>query len=166
MIIISGGQTGADIAGLKVAKKLGIPTSGYAASNFMTELGPNPELASYDLIDEGLSFRQRTILNCSLADITLMFVFDDSSPGSRIVKLNCKKIKIIKLNSLRKIEIQKPKIHFDLEIKKIISNFDLEAGMVVNIAGNRESYNPGHVERLTSLILNAALAPFAEGGTS
>lgn len=164
MILISGGQTGADIAGLRVASSLGIPTSGYAASNFMTELGPYPDLAGYGLIDEGLSFKQRTILNCSISDITLMFVFDVTSSGSKIVKQNCKNLKIINLNSIRKIETQKPKIHFELEIKKIISNFDLEEGMIINIAGNRESCNPGHVERLTSLILQAALAPFADRG--
>jgi hydroxymethylpyrimidine pyrophosphatase-like HAD family hydrolase len=39
MIIISGGQTGADIAGLKVAKQLNFKTGGFAAKNFMTENG-------------------------------------------------------------------------------------------------------------------------------
>lgn len=69
MIIISGGQTGADIAGLKVAKQLNFKTGGFAAKNFMTENGPNPKLAEYNLIDEGLSYRERTELNCKIAKL-------------------------------------------------------------------------------------------------
>jgi len=41
--VISGGQTGADIAGLKAAKAFGIPTGGYMTSGFRTLDGYKPE---------------------------------------------------------------------------------------------------------------------------
>ena len=44
--IISGGQTGADQAGLAVAKRLGIPTGGFVPKGFLTEAGPRPDLAA------------------------------------------------------------------------------------------------------------------------
>lgn len=166
MIIISGGQTGADIAGLKIASLLGIPTTGYAARNFMTENGPDESLAKYFLIDEKLSYPQRTILNCTVADLTLLFVFDETSPGSKIVKKHAKKLKIINLFKLRKIELEKPDFCLRIEIEKIASQFELSNNMIVNIAGNRESFSPGHVERLTSMVLVEALNPFRQCGHS
>ncbi len=40
--IISGGQTGADQAGLMVAHRLGLKRGGTAPPGFMTEEGPKP----------------------------------------------------------------------------------------------------------------------------
>ncbi len=51
--IISGGQTGADQAGLYVGKMLGLKTGGVAPPHFMTHEGPNPELLrdEYGLVE-------------------------------------------------------------------------------------------------------------------
>ena len=43
--VISGGQTGADQAGLAVAKRLGIPTGGCMPKGWLTEAGPRPDFA-------------------------------------------------------------------------------------------------------------------------
>lgn len=57
--VISGGQDGADQAGLYAAQILSIPTGGWAAKNFMTESGPRPDLAElFGLIDVGLTYDQ------------------------------------------------------------------------------------------------------------
>ena len=49
--IISGGQTGADQAGLAVAKRLGIPAGGFLPKGFLTEAGPRHDLAAeYGLV--------------------------------------------------------------------------------------------------------------------
>jgi hypothetical protein len=42
--IISGGQTGADQAGLAVAKRLGISTGGFMPKGLLTAAGPQPDL--------------------------------------------------------------------------------------------------------------------------
>jgi hypothetical protein len=44
--IISGGQTGADRAGLEAAKHLGLKTGGFAPHGYMTEDGPKPDLGT------------------------------------------------------------------------------------------------------------------------
>ena len=43
--VIAGGQTGADQAGFAVAKRLGIPTGGYMPKDWLTDEGPQPNLA-------------------------------------------------------------------------------------------------------------------------
>src|SRR4026209_2505006 len=73
--IISGGQTGADIAGLKAAVLLGIPTGGFAAKGYRTENGLNPELGTlYGLVDTGVyNYLHRTELNVHRSDGTVLF---------------------------------------------------------------------------------------------
>lgn len=44
--IISGGQTGADIAALKAARQVGLSTGGWAPRGFQTNLGPDPTLGT------------------------------------------------------------------------------------------------------------------------
>ena len=43
--IISGGQSGADQAGWRAARRLGLPTGGWMPRGFLTEDGPRPEFA-------------------------------------------------------------------------------------------------------------------------
>ena len=47
MIIISGGQTGADQAGIAAAVKHGLDVDGWAPKNWMTEDGPDPQLSKW-----------------------------------------------------------------------------------------------------------------------
>lgn len=44
--VISGGQTGADRAGLEVAHKLGLETGGWAPSGYVTSLGRDRSLGT------------------------------------------------------------------------------------------------------------------------
>jgi Circularly permutated YpsA SLOG family len=44
--IISGGRTGANQAGWRVAPAFGIPTGGWMPHGFLTEDGPRPEFAN------------------------------------------------------------------------------------------------------------------------
>lgn len=53
--IISGGQTGADIAGLRWARKNGVPTGGYIPKGFRTESGYKTEYAT-KITDNWFSF--------------------------------------------------------------------------------------------------------------
>ena len=43
--VISGGQTGADQAGWRAARAVGIPTGGWMPLGFLTEDSPRPEFA-------------------------------------------------------------------------------------------------------------------------
>ena len=50
--VISGGQTGADEAGLFAAKEFGIKTGGWMPRKFLNERGENPEYAELYGIQE------------------------------------------------------------------------------------------------------------------
>ena len=68
--VISGGQTGADRAGLEAAKKAGIETGGYCPKDYLTEKGPDKSLKGFGLIEtETREYTERTELNLSLIHI-------------------------------------------------------------------------------------------------
>lgn len=81
--IISGGQIGADQAGLRVGRALGIPTGGWAPKDFMTLGGPDPDLKiAYGLIElSEPGYKPRTFANVYNADATVRFAFNFNSPG-------------------------------------------------------------------------------------
>lgn len=89
--IISGGQTGIDQLGLKVAKELGIPTGGTAPKGFRTELGPYPSLGEdYGLVESAFSdYGPRTLQNVLDSDGTVLFG-EMGSTGSRLTISLCK----------------------------------------------------------------------------
>lgn len=81
--ICSGGQYGADIAGLKVAMDLGIPTFGMVPHGWKTKFGPRPSLKKLGLIEHPTSesYVPRTKWNVKNSDATLRFAFNHNSPG-------------------------------------------------------------------------------------
>lgn len=88
--VISGGQTGADQAGLMAAHKIGLETGGTAPSNFYTENGPNPLLELLGLKAEG-DYRQRTIKNVKDSDGTVLITITANSPGSVLTRNEAKR---------------------------------------------------------------------------
>ncbi|MEM9947879.1 MAG: putative molybdenum carrier protein [Cyanobacteria bacterium P01_D01_bin.36] len=87
--IISGGQNGVDLTGLKAAKHLGIETGGTAPNgwrvcNLDGSNGTNPELATYGLVESGYrSYPVRTVENIKNSDGTVLFGNVNSS-GSKL----------------------------------------------------------------------------------
>lgn len=141
--IISGGQTGADQAGLKAAKHLVIITGGCAPRDYRTDTGNNPGLLkdTYKLAEHSsYDYPPRTRLNIEEADGTIIFAFNTRSPGTRLTIKIC-------------YNLAKPCYLVDLNIPvniKLIINWlkkhDIE---VLNVAGNRERSHPGiHDETL------------------
>lgn len=83
MKIISGGQTGVDMAALEFARANGVSYGGWVPKGRLNELGRIPcvfenlaETRSEDVIE-------RTRLNVASADATLVFVDGSSSPGTQ-----------------------------------------------------------------------------------
>jgi hypothetical protein len=60
-LVITGGHTGADQAGLRAARACGIPTGGWVPRGWLTEAGPAPWLADWGLIEcqEGETVAER-----------------------------------------------------------------------------------------------------------
>jgi len=124
--IISGGQTGADEAGLKAAKRLGLRTGGWIPKGFKTEDGDKPSLqVHYGLEEtESTSYKPRTLLNVRHSEGTIIFA-EKESIGSILTQNYCRK--------LSKPYWINPNVS---DIRMFISEHEIE---VLNIAGNRES---------------------------
>jgi hypothetical protein len=142
MTIISGGQTGVDRAAHDIALKLGFKCAGFCPKGRLAEDGIIPN--HYPLIETANSdYFSRTKLNVQYSDGTLILYKSDLDEGTMKTIEYCKdSIKPVKLVNL----ISQGDINAVLEwietnnIKKI------------NIAGPRESNNPG-IYKLTSYFL-------------
>lgn len=158
--IVSGGQTGADQAGLAAARELGLPTGGFMPRGFLTEAGPRPEFARlYSMREHAdLTYTPRTEANVCLSDGTVL-MGDASSGGSRETKAFC-------------IEHQKPCYELpwrsgeSVPLEKV-ADFRLWLAehkiRILNVAGNRESGQPGIYDAARAFLL-AALAGKADPG--
>jgi hypothetical protein len=104
--VISGGQTGADQAGLAAAKKYNIPTGGFAPKGYQTSEGKNRTLLQkvYDLTESVGGYKKRTWQNAELADGTIRLAVDFTSRGE-----------ICTLNGINKYK----KPHIDIQLKDV-----------------------------------------------
>lgn len=77
VVVISGGQRGADLGALQAAAALGLETRGYMPRNFETEDGPAPHVAAlYKLLqsDGGYSTRDRQNVDLAALDGSELFL--------------------------------------------------------------------------------------------
>lgn len=133
MIFISGGQTGADQAGLYAAYDKGIRTSGYAPAGFMTLTGTNYILRDkFGLISSQGGYKYRTWLNVENSDCTLRFAYDFNSSGEKCT-----------LSAIKHYD----RPHFDISLHypitkmiiKEIGNWIIKNNFrTINIAGNTQ----------------------------
>lgn len=143
--IISGGQTGADQAGLEAGRMLGIQTGGWAPKGWTTEDGPRPRLlGNYGLREcEVSGYPVRTVRNIRDSDGTVIFG-NTKSKGSaltlKLVHANGRPHHVVWFagdpvfeNALRRSGRQ---CAFRIWL-------DYYSIKTLNVAGNRESSNPG-----------------------
>ena len=133
--VISGGQTGADRAGLIAAKHAGIETGGYMPKGFIAQDGKHPEFAEMFGIQEHDSpkYPPRTALNAKTSDGTIRFATDWNSRGE-----------LLTLKMIR--QYHKP--YFDVELgattpEEVVKWLIDNNIRVLNVAGNSESTSPG-----------------------
>jgi hypothetical protein len=146
MIVISGGQTGADQAGWRAAQACGIATGGWMPLHFMTENGPDGSLGRLygaKAMPTG-SYAARTARNVRESDGTLWFGTTDT-PGTKTTLEACEVWRrpvflvephrsILPSDAVQWLRNQ-PQVH------------------VLNVAGNRESKNPGIGERVERFLI-------------
>lgn len=136
--VISGGQTGADQGGLAGAEDLGFKTGGWAPRGWRTEKGSMESLLKrYGLVEAASSdYPTRTKKNAKEADGTL-WVGNVGSPGYACTKKACTKPWIE--NPTRQSLLEWVEAH--------------KIG-ILNVAGNRESTNPGIYQKTRILIVD------------
>lgn len=83
--IVSGGQTGVDRAALDVAIKRGIPHGGWCPKGRIAEDGRIDDC--YKLIEtDSDNYIQRTVMNVTDSDATLILYYDELSGGTLLTK--------------------------------------------------------------------------------
>jgi hypothetical protein len=134
MKIISGGQTGADEAGLEAAIRVGFETGGTAPKNYKTLIGSNYNLKERYKLDESESFNyaDRTYENVKNSDGTLRLAYNFSSRGEKCT-----------LKAIRKYT----KPYYDIDLSDpidptITARWIMGHGIeILNIAGNANRGN-------------------------
>jgi len=133
---ISGGQTGADVAGVLAAKMVGLATGGTMPRNFITLDGPKPQYAEmFGMIAHSDGrYPPRTEENVKNSDATLCFASDWRSKGELLTR------RLIK-------EYRRPDEKVDVRTKsktpREIADWLLAEGTItLNVAGNSHLTDP------------------------
>lgn len=137
--IVSGGQTGADRAGLDVAMKVGLPVGGYCPKGRLAEDGTVPECYPLIELTKG-GYSVRTERNVIESDGTLIFNIGKLTGGTRLTvecaRKHNKPHLVIQLDATRRPNVA-----------TLSEWLDQNNIRVLNVAGPRESKTPG-VHRL------------------
>lgn len=153
--IISGGQTGADQGGLLAARDLGISTGGTAPQHWLTETGSAEQLLrSFGLIEcAEPGYDARTRKNVLDADGTVLFgsyTTGGSAVTAEVAEQSDKPFFNVPF-PIAKNETALEKL--PAEFREWLRHFHIR---VLNVAGNRESQNPG-VQEFTRRFLTSSL---------
>src|ERR1700724_2089469 len=163
--IISGGQTGADRAGLDFAIETGLEHGGYVPRGRKAEDGRIDE--RYNLVELSTSsYPARTRRNIEESDGTVIFSLERLlSGGTKLTWEHANKLSkpVLHIYDTRKERISNPDSH-RLEIQALTDFLRSNKIEVLNVAGPRESKEPG-VYKLTLTIwrfslIGAALVGF------
>lgn len=150
LIIISGAQTGADVAGLLAAQDSGLKTSGMMPKGFITQFGPKPEWAKqFNLFEAKVAgYKYRTWKNIEASDATLRLAQNFWSAGE-----------ICTLNGIKKFN----KPYMDVDLNKednnpqdVVDFINEHNVRILNVAGNSEKTCPG----ITTLAYNFLIEVF------
>ena len=145
MKIISGGQSGADLAALDAAISLGIEHGGWLPKGRKTESGPLPSRYSLKELPTG-KYRARTEQNVRDSDGTLICSFGPLTGGSA-------------LTEALTIKHHRPCLHIDFELfpgDKAVAAVERwykdNKIQTLNVAGPRASNNPHIYDAVFTLI--------------
>lgn len=143
--IVSGGQTGADRAGLDAAISCGVPHGGWCPKGRRAENGVIPDI--YQLAEtEGSSYLSRTERNVKQSDGTVIFTLGNLIGGS------CRTADFANRHHKPYIHIRLDAIT-DEDAATELLDFVVEHGIAcANIAGSSESREQGIYERVLAVM--------------
>lgn len=149
--IISGGQTGADQGALAAAKELGLKTGGWAPRDYRTDDGPQRELLiGYGLLQhQDSAYPARTKLNVQQSDATFIFG-QTKSAGCRLTISFCRELE------KRYVFLYYPSEYRPPNVNKTFRGWlEMYNIKTLNVAGNRESTNPGIGAAVKDFLISA-----------
>lgn len=136
LIVVSGGQTGADRAALDWAIAHGVPHGGWCPKGRRAEDGPLD--ARYRLVEtERESYRSRTVRNVRDSDATLILNLGELEGGS----LETMRIAQRRGKPVRALQLDAPPT--DAELLELREWLRANTVARLNVAGPRESKRPG-----------------------
>ncbi len=146
--VISGGQTGVDLAALDAALELGIPIGGWCPGNRRNEEGPIPD--KYPLVTEvGLTLLARTHRNVDTADGTLILSSRWPLTGGTLRTRQYAERKIVLgWKAPDTVFVADPEATDWVEVARWAARF-----RVLNVAGPRESKQRGIYTKAKAFLL-------------
>ncbi len=142
--VVSGGQTGVDQAALDAAINLGIPHGGWCPRGRLSEDGPIP--SNYQLKEtKETRYHVRTEKNVIDSDGTLILFSGELSGGTAFTLRMAKKNK----KPCLWIDIDQP-----IDAELIHDWFITESIGTLNVAGPRESSQPGIMQKTRQILLD------------
>ncbi len=151
--VISGGQTGVDLAGLLAAKELGIATGGWMPRGMIAEDGPHPDFIAMFGMAEHPSplYPPRTRMNIRSSCATLCL---ESITESRGVALTLREATKASKPVLRVVFLEEGGKMLPQKTPAEVAEWIIETKVaVLNIAGNSESRSPGTQEAARHYLL-------------
>ena len=146
--IVSGGQTGADIAALDVALQYDFPHGGWCPKERKSLEGPIPE--KYQLTETpSASYLQRTEWNVRDSDGTVVFTFSKEPTGGSL-----KTMGFARKHGKPCLHISKGNYDPALKLHEFVSEHGIK---VLNVAGSRESKDPGIYEWVKQVLVETLL---------
>jgi hypothetical protein len=132
--VISGCQSGADLAGVTSAKRNGKQTGGWMPKGYRNQFGYFPEYQEmFNVVEhESPDYPPRTEFNVANSDGTIRFAVRWSSAGERLTLRLIKKHKKPHLDVTRKITPE-----------DVVAWIEQNNIRVLNVAGNSERTAPG-----------------------
>jgi hypothetical protein len=145
--IISGGQTGADRAGLEAASVLMIRTGGFCPKGFMTESGKDISLKKFGLKElNSAKYEERTIMNVVKSDGTVIFCRTDKKKN--IIGEGTSLTYDTALKNGKPVIVNPSKKIFLIWLEK--NNIK-----ILNVAGNRESQYRGIFKKTKNFLIKS-----------
>jgi hypothetical protein len=153
--IISGGQTGADQGGLLAARELGIPSGGTAPKEWWTETGSDEGLLrGFGLVEcSEPGYEARTKKNVLDSDGTMLLGSYASGGSAMTARIASEAGKPFFHVPFPLATHEKGLERTSAEFREWLKHFRIQ---VLNVAGNRESQNPG-LQEFTRRFLVSAL---------
>lgn len=155
--IISGGQTGVDRAALDVALERGVDCGGWCPKGRLAEDGPIPD--RYPLTETpSRRYRERTEWNVRDSDATLILAMGELTGGTKLTQYFAERFG----KPWFRVDFANP-----MSAAELLDGLRSENIRVLNIAGPRESTEPGVYEKAKAYLenlLEAAMRKSAETG--
>ena len=147
--IVSGGQTGADVAALDAAIELNIPHGGWIPKGRKTEAGPLPDKYQLQEMPTG-SYTRRTEQNVIDSDGTAILSYGSLSGGS------LKTYNYAKKHNKPCLHLDMTRLPVDEAVKEMLQWIEEHNIQVLNVAGPRGSKDP-EIYNVVKEVLTKAL---------